>query len=157
MNAAIGARRACVREEDIMREAMIGISIFMCVVMAAIMAMPAAAWFRRRRRRRSLLACFLHALEDGAIPRLTYIRERKCFGDGWIDTCRGSAGTMPFTFSVTIEPWARLKTYRLHLVGEDWAVETDPARDPLEPFIRVHATLLSLLERQESRHLPEAS
>lgn len=127
------------------------------VIGALVAARKFLARLRKRRHRDGLMACFMHAVGEGTFPRLSCVRDRKWFGDGWIDTYRGAAGTMPFTFSVTIEPWVRVKTYRLHLVGEDYAAVADPDREPHEPFVRVHATFRALLEKHERRHLPEAS
>lgn len=135
-----------------MREFAIAAAVFIGIAGAVITALPVIGWFRRRRWRGSILACFRHAVDEGMIHQLKYRRDRKFVGEGWIDTYRGAAGILPFTFSVTIEPWVRLKTYRLHVVAgrdpksgltlrEDYMVQADPGRAASEPFVLIHAEL----------------
>lgn len=153
-----------------MRELVLyGFIVFVSATALAIAAPPLFAWRRRRRWRRDLLACFAASFEDGAIRRVSYVRDRKCFGDGWIDTYEGSAGTMPFVFSVTIEPWVRAKTYRLHLVvggrdprtgespSQDYVFAADPDKAPDALHVRFHRALVRMSADANAWRQPEAS
>ena len=144
---------------------------FICVVAlggALVTALPLVAWIRRRRWRAGLLEGFACSFAQGMVRNRSYDRDRMFVGDGWIDTYRGTVGALPYVFSVTIEPWVKVKTYRLHLTApidpktgekrsQDFVLRADPMRAPDELLVRFHKDLRERTWRDETTVRPEAS
>ena len=133
-----------------------------------VMLLPLAAWARRRRWRAALLESFACSFEHGMTRNRSYDRDRVFVGDGWIDTYRGTVGALPYVFSVTIEPWVRTKTYRLHLTApsdpktgesrsQDYVLRADPDKAPDALLVRFHAAVRERAWRDEGYLRPEAS
>ena len=136
---------------------------------AVITALPILAWARKRAWRKGLMACFASAFEGGMIRGVRYARDRKFVGKGWVDTYRGSAGTLRFTLSVTIEPHQYVKTYWLHLDGggrdprtgeplsQTYPFVADPDKAPDALHVRIHRKLIRLTASPDTWLPPEVS
>lgn len=133
-----------------------------------ITALPIVAWYRRRRWRTGLLEGFASSFAQGMVRNRSYDRDRMFIGDGWIDTYRGTVGTLPYVLSVTIEPWVKVKTYSLHLTAphdpktgegrsQDYVLHADPERDRASLLVRFHADVRDRAWQREGYLRPEAS
>lgn len=152
-----------------MREVLISGFIALLVLGGAlVMFLSLAAWVRRRRWRAALLESFACSFEQGMTRSRSYDRDRMFVGDGWIDTYRGTVGALPYVLSVTIEPWVRTKTYRLHLTApsdpktgesrsQDYVFRVDPNKAPDALLVRFHADVRERVRRDDDFIRPEAS
>ena len=123
-----------------MREAWIVIAVLMCVVSAAVMAVPAVGAFRRFRRRRGLLEAFRHAVEDDQL-RGRIRRDKEIFGDGFIDGVSGSAGTLRFRLTRRFRPFQALDAYRLELDDEGFDYRLDTSKEQGHVVVRAYLRL----------------
>ena len=97
-----------------MRESWIVIAALMCAVAAIVIIVPILRWVRRTRRRGALHRAFVHAVRDGQ-ARAKFRREKETFGDGFIDTFVGTAGTLRFRLTRRFRPFETLDAYGLEL------------------------------------------
>jgi|GEM_PF-6702575 len=110
-----------------MHDLLIGIAIVLGVAGAGVAFVPTIEAVRRFRRRRGIFRAFRFAAEDGQL-RARFRREKEIFGDGFIDTFVGSAGTLRFRLTRRFRPFEKLDAYWLELG------HSGPAGDEREPF-----------------------
>lgn len=146
-----------------------GFIVFISVVGLIVMALPIVAWARKRAWRKDLLQCFVAAFEERMIRNVRHARDRTVVGDGWVDSYWGSAGTLRFTFSATVEPHRYVKTYYLHLDGggrdpktgerlsQTYAFVADPDKAPDALHVRFHRALIRMTASPDAWLPPEVS